>query len=90
MDVPFVSSGAISRSHYALVRKVETAQTPQQADQYILAEVDSIHSQLSRSTLTAVRRLHRSLFGLCKLTGCAEAMQGVLDRPSVLYLECRL
>ena len=55
MDVPFVSSGAISRSHYALVRKVETAQTPQQADQYILAEVDSIRSQLHRSTLTAVR-----------------------------------
>ncbi|EPS95437.1 hypothetical protein FOMPIDRAFT_1038502 [Fomitopsis schrenkii] len=53
MDVPFVSSGAISRSHYALVRKVETAQTPQQADQYILAEVVAMQSQLSRSTLTA-------------------------------------
>ncbi|KAI0729907.1 ARM repeat-containing protein [Fomitopsis betulina] len=52
MDVPFVSSGAISRSHYALVRKVETAQTLEQADQYILAEVESVHSRLSHSTLT--------------------------------------
>ncbi|KZT71326.1 ARM repeat-containing protein [Daedalea quercina L-15889] len=52
MDVPFVSSGAISRSHYALVRKIETAQTPQLADQYIFAEVDAIRTQLTRSTLT--------------------------------------
>jgi len=52
MDVPFISSGAISRAHYALVRKVEAAASPQLADQYLLAEVDSIREQLAWSTLT--------------------------------------
>ncbi|PIL24211.1 hypothetical protein GSI_13964 [Ganoderma sinense ZZ0214-1] len=51
MDVPFSSSGAMSRAHYALVRKIETA-TPQAADQILLAEVHSIRAQLARSTLT--------------------------------------
>ncbi|TBU35735.1 ARM repeat-containing protein [Dichomitus squalens] len=51
MDVPFSSSGAMSRAHYALVRKVETA-TPQAADQILLAEVQTIRNQLTRSTLT--------------------------------------
>lgn len=52
MDVPFISSGAISRAHYALVRKVETAPSPQVADQYLLDEVDAVRDQLARSTLT--------------------------------------
>ncbi|OJT09138.1 AP-4 complex subunit epsilon [Trametes pubescens] len=51
MEVPFSSSGAMSRAHYALVRKIETA-TPQAADQILLAEVQSIQYQLTRSTLT--------------------------------------
>ncbi|KAI0672983.1 ARM repeat-containing protein [Trametes maxima] len=51
MDVPFSSSGAMSRAHYALVRKIETA-TPQAADQILLAEVQSIRHQLARSSLT--------------------------------------
>lgn len=56
MDVPFISSGAISRAHYALVRKVETAPSPQVADQYLLDEVDAVRDQLARSTLTLVCR----------------------------------
>lgn len=48
MDVPFISSGAQSRAHYALVRKVEGASSPQQADQYLFAEVNSIHARLSQ------------------------------------------
>ncbi|KAI0780693.1 ARM repeat-containing protein [Trametes elegans] len=51
MDVPFSRSGAMSRAHYALVRKIESA-TPQAADQILLAEVQSIRQQLARSTLT--------------------------------------
>ncbi|OSD08617.1 ARM repeat-containing protein [Trametes coccinea BRFM310] len=51
MDVPFSSSGAMSRAHYALVRKIEAA-TPHAADQLLLAEVDRIRHQLGRSTLT--------------------------------------
>ncbi|KAH9930688.1 ARM repeat-containing protein [Fomitopsis serialis] len=83
MDVPFVSSGAISRSHYALVRKIETAQTSQLADQYIFAEVDLIHSQLSRSTLT----LKQCRECLIILLYCAMnvATEGVVDLEFALY-----
>ncbi|KAI8989666.1 ARM repeat-containing protein [Trametes punicea] len=51
MDVPFSSSGAMTRAHYALVRKVESS-TIQAADQLLLAEVQTIRQQLGRSTLT--------------------------------------
>ncbi|TFY64690.1 hypothetical protein EVJ58_g2464 [Rhodofomes roseus] len=86
MDVPFVSSGAISRSQYALVRKVETAQTPQLADQYILAEVDSIRSQLSRSTLTLVRAPFSYPPDIA-LMQPVEAMQGIFDSTAILCYE---
>jgi hypothetical protein len=54
MDVPFISSGAQSRAHYALVRKVESAASPQQADQYLLAEVKSIQNRISQPGLSIV------------------------------------
>lgn len=56
MDVPFISSGAQSRAHYALVRKVEGADAPQQADHFLLAEVDAIRERLARPGLSLVRR----------------------------------
>ncbi|KAH7926514.1 ARM repeat-containing protein [Leucogyrophana mollusca] len=46
MEVPFLSSGAMSRSHYALVRKVETAQSSQAADSVLLHEIESIRGRL--------------------------------------------
>lgn len=55
MDVPFVSSGAMSRAHYALVRKVETATSPYAADMVLLAEVEAIQGRLLHSTLNLVR-----------------------------------
>jgi len=48
MEVPFISSGALSRAHYALVRKVELAQTSQQADDYLFEEVIALRDRLSR------------------------------------------
>ena len=56
MDVPFISSGAQSRAHYALVRKVESADAPQQADHFLLAEVNAIRERLARPGLSLVRR----------------------------------
>ena len=53
MDVPFSSSGAMSRAHYALVRRIETA-NPQSADQILLAEIHTIRDQISRSTVSTV------------------------------------
>lgn len=54
MDVPFISSGALSRAHYALVRKVELAQTPQQADDYLFEEVIALRDRLSRPGFSSV------------------------------------
>ncbi|KAJ8592328.1 ARM repeat-containing protein [Rhizopogon salebrosus TDB-379] len=42
MDVPFINSGALSRAHYSLVRKVESPQSPQAVDQILLSEIDGI------------------------------------------------
>ncbi|KAG1751650.1 armadillo-type protein [Suillus paluster] len=47
MDVPFINSGALSRAHYSLVRKVESAQSPQAADQILLSEIDGIRHHLT-------------------------------------------
>ena len=54
MDVPFISSGATSRGHYALVRRVESADTPQLADQHLIAEVQSTRQRLAHPALTLV------------------------------------
>ncbi|KAF7375959.1 Adaptin-N domain-containing protein [Mycena sanguinolenta] len=57
MDVPFVQSGALNRAHYALVRNVESAPSPEMADSYILKEVESIRYRLRHPTLSLVRVL---------------------------------
>ena len=49
MEVPFISSGAISRAHYALVRKVETATSVPAADQVLLTEIETIRERLGRA-----------------------------------------
>lgn len=54
MEVPFISSGASSRAHYVLVRKVELAQTTQQADDYLLEEVVALRDRLSRPGFSSV------------------------------------
>ncbi|KAJ3554475.1 hypothetical protein NM688_g3093 [Phlebia brevispora] len=52
MDVPFISSGALSRAHYALVRKIETATSIPAADQVLLTEIETIRERLARAGLT--------------------------------------
>ncbi|KAH6914184.1 armadillo-type protein [Coprinopsis sp. MPI-PUGE-AT-0042] len=51
MDIPFSSSGALSRAHYGIVRKVETASSPQNADQMLALEVKATHERLSQRSL---------------------------------------
>ncbi|KAG9316700.1 armadillo-type protein [Chiua virens] len=52
MDVPFTSSGAMSRAHYALVRKIENATSAQAADQILLDEIDVIRRTLQKPHLS--------------------------------------
>jgi hypothetical protein len=54
MDVPFHSSGAMSRAHYAIVRKVESASTIQSGDQHIFLEINFIQERLAYPKLQLV------------------------------------
>lgn len=62
MEVPFHSSGAISRAHYAIVRKIESASSVQTADQHIFLEIKSIQEQLMHPRLSAVCSLLSIVF----------------------------
>ncbi|KZW00718.1 ARM repeat-containing protein [Exidia glandulosa HHB12029] len=44
----YLSSGALSREHFALVNKVEDAASPQQADAYLVEEVAVVRQRLAR------------------------------------------
>lgn len=48
MDVPFISSGALSRAHYALVRKVEESTSESTVSRVLETEVKSIRLQLAQ------------------------------------------
>jgi hypothetical protein len=52
MDIPpYTSSGALTREHYGLVRKIELASAVNIADGYILAEADVLRRRLTASGL---------------------------------------
>jgi len=52
MNIPFSSSGALSRRHYALIRSVESATSFQEADNHLQAEIRSLRSALTRPAVT--------------------------------------
>lgn len=54
MDVPFLSSGALSRVHYALVRQVENAASLQAVDNILMSQVASIRKQFAGRPLSMV------------------------------------
>lgn len=54
MEAPYHSSGAISRAHYTIVRKVETASSTFEADQHIFLEIKSVKEQLMDPNLAVV------------------------------------
>jgi AP-4 complex subunit epsilon-1 len=58
MDVPFINSGALSRAQYSLVRKVESAQSPQAVDQILLSEINGIKHHFVAGGLSLVRKQH--------------------------------
>ncbi|KDQ07050.1 hypothetical protein BOTBODRAFT_181025 [Botryobasidium botryosum FD-172 SS1] len=75
MNVTFHSSGAISHAHYALVRKVESAESPQAADEAIRAEILAIRERLSKASPSSEK---------CKeclviLLYCFDAMESLDD-----------
>ncbi|TFK74600.1 ARM repeat-containing protein [Pluteus cervinus] len=52
MDVPFISSGASSRAHYALVRKVETADSAQAINRHLSSEIELIRQTFASPSLS--------------------------------------
>ncbi|KAG5731000.1 AP-4 complex subunit epsilon [Termitomyces sp. T112] len=70
MDVPpYISSGASSRAHYSLVRKVECADSPQAANQFLLDGVEAIRRQLTDPALSLEKcREHLITLLYCHMT----------------------
>lgn len=84
MDVPFSSSGALSRAHYAIVRKVESATSSQAADQHLAAEIKSIRRQLAHPALDLVRNLLLAL-AAAWAEFLLESMQRMPDHSLILF-----
>ena len=54
MDVPFSSSGALSRRHYALVRAVESSSSIQEANNILHAEIQAVRVGMAHADLSFV------------------------------------
>ncbi|KAJ7647590.1 armadillo-type protein [Roridomyces roridus] len=52
MEIPFISSGALSRAHYILVSRVESAASPEISDSYLLKEVETTRARLRHPSLS--------------------------------------
>ena len=83
MDVPFLSSGAMSRVHYSLIRKVEAASSAQAADQILLSEIQVIQRTLEKPHLSTVR-LAGALGSSLNHPWYIESMQGIFNPAAVL------
>lgn len=59
MDVPFLSSGALSRAHYGLVRQVENAASLEAVDGILLVQVTSIRKRFAGQPLSMVCAQYR-------------------------------
>lgn len=83
MNVPYISSGALSRFHYGLVRKVEATSSPELADEHLLEAINFIRRQLSNPSLSLVCDYTdlSFVFGLMPLQ---ETMQGTSNCPAIL------
>lgn len=54
MNVPFSSSGALSRRHYGLVRAAESSASIQEANNVLRAEMKAVQVDMARADLTLV------------------------------------
>lgn len=83
MDVPFLSSRALSRAHYALVRHVENASSLQAVDDILMVQVASIRKQFAGRPLSMVcAPSHRPPNS--QPEGCLARMQRMPDYAVVL------
>ncbi|EKM80809.1 hypothetical protein AGABI1DRAFT_37340 [Agaricus bisporus var. burnettii JB137-S8] len=69
MNVPFISSGALSRAHYALVRNIEESTSEAAANRSLESEVEAIRLQLAQPGLS-LKKIKEALVLLlyCSMT----------------------
>ncbi|KAF7782424.1 hypothetical protein Agabi119p4_1800 [Agaricus bisporus var. burnettii] len=69
MNVPFISSGALSRAHYALVRNIEESTSEAAANRSLESEVEAIRLQLAQPGLS-LKKIKEALILLlyCSMT----------------------
>ncbi|KAJ8076998.1 hypothetical protein PM082_001421 [Marasmius tenuissimus] len=76
MDVPFATSGASSRAHYVLVRKLEEETSFIRADQHLADAVEATLRDLSNSQLSLKQRKEHLITLLyCYTTASAGALE---------------
>jgi hypothetical protein len=81
MEVPFHASGASSRRHYVLVRKVESEILQANADQHVLSEFRSIKHRFHEvSTLVRLSRLGNKI----RADHTLERNQGAPNHSTIL------
>lgn len=81
--VPFISSGASSRSHYVLARKIESAPSVQAIDDILLAEIQSLAQKLGGSNISLVS-LNKYVYAHNRLISLIDQLQGVPHHSTVL------
>jgi hypothetical protein len=85
MNVPFSSSGALSRRHYGLVRAVESSSSVQEANNVLRAEIEAVQVDMARADLTLVKSIISTLLAGSHVF--SDSMHGMPHYPSVL-LQC--
>ena len=85
MNVPFSSSGALSRRHYGLVRAAESSVSVQEANNVLRAEMEAVQVDMTRADLTLVNALFSTLLADSHIF--AGPVHGMPRNPFVL-LQC--
>lgn len=84
MNVPFISSGALGRVHYALVRKVEEATSEGLVNRILESEIKSTRVQLTQPGLSLVRVV-LSIFVLLLILSTETDQRGAYRTFILLY-----
>jgi len=89
MNIPYSSSGASSRAHYALVRRVEEARSQKDAETYLRDEVQLMRRRFALSPMsTSDIRISLVILLYCLTTSYGSVSRSSLDFaiPSAVHL----
>ncbi|KAG8914483.1 hypothetical protein FRC02_004973 [Tulasnella sp. 418] len=83
MEVSFLASGAVNRTHFSLAQKVESASDPGVADEAIIHEIDAIRAKFDKPTFGPISSACRDW--LLILLYCETSLTFELPRSDYLH-----